>query len=161
MKLSIIMGSKSDLAIAKKASQILDEFEQPYDMRVLSAHRTIEELFEYIQSFEAGGGEIIIAIAGKAAHLPGVIAAKSILPVIGVPVKTSFMGGMESILSILQMPKGVPVATVGVDAGENAALLALRMLCLNDKSLQEKYHEFLIRQRDAVLSDDQEIQEER
>ncbi len=148
----IVMGSISDSDVSKKVEVTLDKFGVDYTVRILSAHRTHEELKKLLESSD--DVKAIIAIAGKAAHLPGVIAAMSNALVIGVPVKTSMMGGMDSLLSIVQMPNGVPVATVGVNAGENAALTAIRAMMISDESLKEKYKEFVIEMRDKVLEDD-------
>ena len=129
------MGSISDREIAEKAKKIFDKFNVETHMEVISAHRTPKRAFEFAESAEKDGIEVIIAIAGKAAHLGGVIAANTIVPVIGIPAKTSVMGGMDSLLSVVQMPKGIPVATVAIDGGENAALLAISMLSLKYLSL--------------------------
>ena len=154
MKVAIIMGSKSDYDVVKKAEQLLKDFGVEVSTRILSAHRTLEETLDFVQGAKEKGYEVIIAAAGKAAHLPGVVAAATPLPVIGVPMKTSMMGGMDSLLSIVQMPAGIPVATVGVDASENAALLALRILSLKDDSLAEKYMDYVENTREKVLADD-------
>lgn len=154
MKIAIIMGSKSDLPIVEKAAKLVDSFGVKYKMRILSAHRTLEETLDFVSGAEDKGYGVIIAAAGKAAHLPGVIAAATNLPVIGLPIKTSMMGGLDSVLSILQMPGGIPVATVGVDAAENAALLALRILALSDKSLAQKYGDYVAEMKRKVLEDD-------
>ena len=135
---SIIMGSKSDSKIAEDAVQILKEFAIPYETKVLSAHRTPKQLEKYI---EATPALIFIAIAGLAAHLPGFIAARTKRPVIGVPVSAK-LGGLDALLSITQMPSGVPVATVGIDNAKNAALLATRILALSNKKLAEKLKEY-------------------
>ncbi len=148
----IVMGSISDSDVSQMVEKTLDKFDVDYTVRILSAHRTHEELKQVLDSSD--DVKVIIAIAGKAAHLPGVIASMSNALVIGVPVKTSIMGGMDSLLSIVQMPKGVPVATVGVNAGENAALTAVRALMISDYELREKYKEFVIEMRDKVLEDD-------
>ncbi|PIE77022.1 MAG: 5-(carboxyamino)imidazole ribonucleotide mutase [Clostridiales bacterium] len=148
----VVMGSISDSAIAERATAILAEFEVNYSVRVLSAHRTHQALRELLD--DGDDIKVIIAIAGKAAHLPGVIASLSNALVVGVPVKTSMMGGIDSLLSIVQMPSGVPVATVGVDAGENAALSAIRALMICDKTLREKYKVFVAKMRDKVIADD-------
>lgn len=154
MKVAIIMGSKSDYDVVKKAEQLLKDFGVEVSTRILSAHRTLEETLDFVQGAKEKGYEVIIAAAGKAAHLPGVVAAATPLPVIGVPMNTSMMGGMDSLLSIVQMPAGIPVATVGVDASENAALLALRILSLKDDSLAEKYMDYVENMREKVLADD-------
>ncbi len=130
MKVGIVMGSKSDYPIVEKVEGILGEFSVDYETRVISAHRTPDEALNFAKNLEASEIEVLIAVAGKAAHLGGVMASHTVIPVIGIPVKTSMMGGMDSLLSTVQMPKGVPVATVAVDGGENAALLAISMLSL-------------------------------
>ena len=142
MKVSIIMGSISDEKIAKKSVDILNKFDVPYDVEVISAHRTPQRIVEFTQNAEENGTEVIIAIAGKAAHLAGVLAGLSILPIIGIPAKSSTMDGLDSLLSVVQMPKGVPVATVAIDGGENAALLAIQMLSLKYDELKDKLKDY-------------------
>jgi len=134
----IIMGSDSDLPVMKDAMDILNDFKIPFEVRVISAHRSPEILAEYAGSAVKRGLNIIIAGAGGAAHLPGVTAAFTPLPIIGVPVKAKSLDGLDSLLSIVQMPAGVPVATVGINQSKNAGLLALQMLSLSDKGLQKK-----------------------
>lgn len=126
----VIMGSRSDWATMREACLILEELHIPYEKRVVSAHRTPDEMFQYAEAAEARGLEVIIAGAGGAAHLPGMVASKTVLPVIGVPIKTSTLNGMDSLLSIVQMPGGVPVATmaIGTAGAQNAALLAAKIL---------------------------------
>lgn len=138
MKVAIVLGSKSDFEIGKKAMDMLDKFEIDYELRVISAHRALENLEEYVDQFDEKGIKAVIAMAGKAAHLPGVIAGMTTLPVIGVPIKGSAFLGVDSLLSIVQMPKGVPVATVAVDAGDNAAILACQILAIADDMLKAK-----------------------
>ena len=138
MKVAIVLGSKSDFEIGKKAMDMLDKFEIDYELRVISAHRALESLEEYVNQFDEKGVKTVIAMAGKAAHLPGVIAGMTTLPVIGVPIKGSAFLGVDSLLSIVQMPKGVPVATVAVDAGDNAAILACQILAIADDILKAK-----------------------
>ena len=135
MDISIIMGSLSDQAIMEKASQILEELEISFEIRAISAHRSVDLLFQYINQFPQRGFKVIIAGAGGAAHLPGVIAGKTMLPVIGVPIKTATLEGFDSLLSIVQMPQGVPVATVGINSAANAALLAARILALQNSNI--------------------------
>lgn len=148
----ILMGSDSDLPVMKKAAEILKEFGVPYEMKVLSAHRTPDETLKYTEDARKNGIEVLIAGAGGAAHLPGVIAAKTTLPVIGIPMPSKFMDGLDSLLSIVQMPKGIPVATVGVGIAENAALLAIRILALKYDEYQKKLEDFIEKQRQKVLS---------
>ncbi len=137
------MGSDSDWPTMKEAAEILNQFEIPFEKRVVSAHRTPDLMAEYGKDARNRGLKVIIAGAGGAAHLPGMLAAYTTLPVIGVPVKTSALGGVDSLYSIVQMPNGVPVATVAIGKAKNAGLLAVRMLSISDESLAEKlttYH---------------------
>ena len=142
---SIIMGSTSDLPVMEKAAEILNNFRIPFEMNALSAHRTPEEVEKFAKNAEARGIKVIIAAAGMAAHLPGIIAAMTPLPVIGVPIKAT-LEGLDSIFSILQMPPGIPVATVGVNAAQNAGILAAQIIATSDKALMTevvKYKESL------------------
>lgn len=140
--IGIIMGSDSDLPVMAEAGVIFDSFAVPYEMTVVSAHRTPDVLVSYSQKALSKGIQVIIAGAGGAAHLPGMVASMSPLPVIGVPIKTKSMDGLDSLLSIAQMPPGVPVATVAVNGAKNAALLAIQMLGMTDKKLQQKIIEY-------------------
>ncbi len=158
MKAAIIMGSISDREIAEKAKKIFDKFGVETHMEVISAHRTPKRAFEFAESAEKEGIEVIIAIAGKAAHLGGVIAANTIVPVIGIPAKTSVMGGMDSLLSVVQMPKGIPVATVAIDGGENAALLAISMLSLKYDELKNKLVDYRKELQDQVVEMNKELE---
>lgn len=147
----IIMGSDSDLAVMKPAADILREFQVAFELTVVSAHRTPQRMFDYAKSAKNRGLKVIIAGAGGAAHLPGMVAAITPLPVIGVPVKSSnSLDGWDSILSILQMPNGVPVATVALNASKNAGLLALKMLAISDEKLSERLVVFMELQENAV-----------
>ena len=142
---SIIMGSTSDLPVMEKAAEILNNFKIPFEMNALSAHRTPEEVEKFAKNAETRGIKVIIAAAGMAAHLPGVIASMTPLPVIGVPIKAS-LEGLDSIFSILQMPPGIPVATVGVNAAQNAGILAAQIIATGDKKIMAevvKYKESL------------------
>jgi 5-(carboxyamino)imidazole ribonucleotide mutase len=142
---SIIMGSTSDLPVMEKAAEILNNFRIPFEMNALSAHRTPEEVEKFAKNAEARGIKVIIAAAGMAAHLPGVIASMTPIPVIGVPIKAS-LEGIDSIFSILQMPPGIPVATVGVNAAQNAGILAAQIIATGDKVIMAevvKYKESL------------------
>jgi len=142
---SIIMGSTSDLPVMEKAAEILNNFKIPFEMNALSAHRTPEEVEKFAKNAETRGIKVIIAAAGMAAHLPGVIASMTPLPVIGVPIKAS-LEGLDSIFSILQMPPGIPVATVGVNAAQNAGILAAQIIATGDKKIMVevvKYKESL------------------
>ncbi len=134
----IAMGSESDLPVMQDAADLLDEFEVPYEMRVLSAHRTPAVMQKYAETAHARGLKVIIAGAGGAAHLPGMIAASTTLPVLGVPVKTSTLSGLDSLLSIVQMPGGVPVGTLAINGAKNAALLAVQILAASDPALHER-----------------------
>lgn len=158
MKAAIIMGSISDREIAEKAKKIFDKFNVETHMEVISAHRTPKRAFEFAESAEKDGIEVIIAIAGKAAHLGGVIAANTIVPVIGIPAKTSVIGGMDSLLSVVQMPKGIPVATVAIDGGENAALLAISMLSLKYDELKKKLVDYRKELQDQVVEMNKELE---
>ncbi len=143
VKVGIIMGSKSDLNIMNDAAEILKEFNIAFEMTVVSAHRTPERMFEYAKNAAARGLKVIIAGAGGAAHLPGMVASITTLPVIGVPVKSSnSIDGWDSILSILQMPNGIPVATVALNAAKNAGLLAAQILATSDDVLMQKMQEY-------------------
>lgn len=137
-KIGIIMGSDSDLPVVEKAMTTLDEFGVPYEVHVYSAHRTPAEVKEFTANARANGFGAIIAAAGKAAHLAGAIAAATTLPVIGIPVKSSTLDGLDALLSTVQMPGGIPVATVAIDGAQNAALLAIQMLGIEDKEIAAK-----------------------
>ena len=158
-KVAIIMGSKSDFEVVKPAVNVLKKFGVETEVRVISAHRTPEEAHEFSSKAKENGFEAIICAAGKAAHLGGVFAASTTLPVIGLPVKTDMMGGMDSLLSIVQMPAGIPVATVGVNAGENAGLLAIQMLAIKYPELEKKLVEYKAAMRDKINADDRALQE--
>ena len=134
---SIIMGSTSDLPVLEKAAKLFDEFEIPFELNALSAHRTPEEVTAFATSAQGRGLQGIMAAAGMAAHLPGVIAAQTTVPVIGVPIKST-LEGMDALLAIVQMPPGIPVATVGINGGLNAAILAIQMLALSDEKIAAK-----------------------
>src|SRR4029079_9523134 len=134
-KVGIIMGSSSDWATMKHAADVLDELGVAYEKQIVSAHRTHDKLFDYAETAADRGIAVIIAGAGGAAHLPGMLAAKTVLPVIGVPIPSEHLKGMDSLLSIVQMPRGIPVATVAIGNAENAALLAAEILAINDSAL--------------------------
>ncbi len=148
---SVIMGSDSDLPIMKEVLDILNNFKVENEVLVLSAHRTFEATKEFAQTAKDRGVKIIIAGAGGAAHLPGVIAAIFPLPVIGVPIKTKSLDGLDSLLSIVQMPPGIPVATVGINGAKNAALLAIQILATADKELALKLIEYRSKLKNSVL----------
>ena len=138
---SVIMGSTSDLPIMEKALKFLDEMEIPFEVNALSAHRTPTEVEEFAHGAKARGIKVIIAAAGMAAHLPGVIAAMTLLPVIGVPIKST-IEGLDALLAIVQMPPGIPVATVGINASLNGAILAMQMLALSDAAVAERFEAY-------------------
>ncbi len=138
---SVIMGSTSDLPIMEKALKFLDEMEIPFEVNALSAHRTPTEVEEFAHGAKARGIKVIIAAAGMAAHLPGVIAAMTPLPVIGVPIKST-IEGLDALLAIVQMPPGIPVATVGINASLNGAILAMQMLALSDAAVAERFEAY-------------------
>ena len=145
------MGSTSDYDIMSAAVETLDAFGVPYEKRVISAHRTPDLMFEYARSAKANGIDVIIAGAGGAAHVAGVIAGLTTVPVIGVPIRTQTMGGLDSLLSIVQMPGGIPVATVAIKGAKNAALLAVQMLAIKYEDLAAKLEEFRKKQTQKVL----------
>ena len=148
--IGIIMGSDSDLPVMKAAAEVCEEFDVAYELTVVSAHRTPQRMVEYAASASDRGLRLIIAGAGGAAHLPGLVASLTTLPVVGVPVKSRALSGVDSLLSIVQMPKGVPVATVAVNNARNAGLLALRILALGDEALAARLSEFSEHQRVTV-----------
>jgi len=141
----IIMGSDSDLPVMESAFEIFKYFNIPYEVKILSAHRTPKQHANYASTAERRGLKVIIAAAGGAAHLPGVTAAQTILPVIGVPIKSKALNGLDSLLSIVQMPPGVPVATVSIDGAKNAAILAVQILAQSDTSLKQKFKKYKIK----------------
>ena len=158
-KVGILMGSKSDFEVVKPAVNVLKKFGVETEVRVISAHRTPDEAHEYAATAKDRGIEVLICAAGKAAHLGGVVAAFTTLPVIGLPVKTDMMGGLDSLLSIVQMPAGIPVATVGVNGGENAGLLALQMLGIKYPELADKLADYKIAMKNKINADDEALQE--
>ena len=157
LKVAVVMGSSSDADKVKPAVDIFKKFGVPYTVRVLSAHRTPTEAAEFAAKAAADGYGAIIAVAGKAAHLGGVLAAATTLPVVALPVSTSFLDGLDSVLSVLPMPSGVPVAVVGVKSGANAALFCVRVLAAGDKALTEKYLGYVKEMHDKTLADDAAI----
>jgi len=160
MKVAIVMGSKSDFPVVKPAVEVIKSFGVQTEVRVISAHRTPEEAHEFSAKAAENGFEVIICAAGKAAHLGGVMAANTTLPVIGLPVKTDMMGGLDSLLSIVQMPSGIPVATVGVNAGENAGLLALQILGVKYPEITEKLKAYKKNMKDKINADDSALRRE-
>lgn len=159
-KVAVLMGSKSDFPVVKPAVKVLKDFGVEAEVRVISAHRTPDEAHEFASGAKGRGVEVIICAAGKAAHLGGVIAAYTTLPVIGLPVKTDMMGGLDSLLSIVQMPSGIPVATVGVNGGENAGLLALQILGVKYPEIAEKLAAYKQAMKAKINADDAALQAE-
>ncbi|MFV0365768.1 MAG: 5-(carboxyamino)imidazole ribonucleotide mutase [Mangrovibacterium sp.] len=153
---SIIMGSTSDLKVMEKAAKVLDEFEIPFEINALSAHRTPAEVEVFAKGAKERGIQVIIAAAGMAAHLPGVIAAMTTLPVIGVPIKSS-LDGMDALLAIAQMPPGIPVATVAIDGAMNAAILAVQMMALGNEDLANKMVDFKEELKDKIVKANEEL----
>lgn len=151
MKVGVIMGSVSDYEVMADAVATLESFGVPFEKRVVSAHRTPELLYEYARTAKERGIGVIIAGAGGAAHLPGMVAAMTPLPVVGVPVKSLALNGLDSLLSIVQMPGGVPVATTAINGAKNAALIAVSILALSDEALAAKLEAFRAHQTDEVL----------
>ncbi len=157
MKVSIIMGSISDRPIGEKAIGMLEKFGVQHDLRVISAHRSPYVAVDFAENAEKNGTEVIIAIAGKSAHLAGVLAGVTTLPVIGIPAKSSTMDGLDSLLSVVQMPKGVPVATVAIDGGENAGILATQILALKYPELKEKLKNYKLEMAEGVEQMNEEL----
>lgn len=151
MKVSVVMGSKSDMQVMKEATEILESFEIEVETKIVSAHRTPDFMYRFAKENDS---DIIIAGAGGSAHLPGMIAAISSKPVIGVPIKSKMLNGVDSLLSIVQMPKGVPVATVAINGASNAALLAISFLSITDEVISKRYDEYRIAQTKEVLADE-------
>lgn len=156
-KVAIVMGSDSDLGVMRPAAARLQSFGIPCEMRIISAHRTPSVASEFSESAAQNGFGVIIAAAGKAAHLAGVLASQTTLPVIGVPIKSSTLDGLDSLLSTVQMPKGIPVATVAIDGAENAAILAAQILALSDAALSDKLTQFKETMAREVEAKDKEI----
>ena len=157
-KIGIIMGSDSDLPVVEKAFAVLEEFGVPFEVRVLSAHRTPAEAADFAKNAKANGMAAIIAAAGMAAHLAGATAANTTLPVIGIPVKSSVLDGMDALLSTVQMPSGMPVATVAINGAANAALLAVQILAVENEELAEKLVAYRKKASDKVLAKNAEIE---
>ena len=160
MKAAVIMGSKSDLPVSKPAIDTLRDFGIEVEAHIMSAHRTPELAADFAKNAKDNGVEVIIAAAGKAAHLAGVIAGHTILPVIGLPIKSSTMDGMDSLLSTVQMPEGIPVATVAINGGKNAALLAVQILALKYDTLSDLLYKFKEEMQLKVVAADAELKEE-
>ena len=158
-KISIVMGSDSDMPVMAKAAAVLDELGVSYEMRIISAHREVDEFFEYAKTAEGRGIKVIIAGAGMAAHLPGMCAAIFPLPVIGIPMHTTSLGGRDSLYSIVQMPSGIPVATVAIGGGANAAILACKILSVSDDELLAKLKAYSENMKQSVMAKDAKLQE--
>jgi len=157
MKAAIVMGSKSDYPVVERAESVFKEFGVDYETRIISAHRTPRIAEVFASGAEENGIEVMIAAAGKAAHLGGVMAAYTVMPVIGLPIKSSTLDGLDSLLSMVQMPKGVPVATVAIDGAENAALLAVQILSVKYPELREKMKAYKIKMEEDIVKQDQEL----
>lgn len=158
-KVAVIMGSDSDFPVVKAAVEKLKSFGVPYEVHVMSAHRTPDAAADFSKNAAANGVGVIIAAAGKAAHLGGVLAAHTILPVIGIPIKSTALDGMDALLATVQMPPGIPVATVGIDAAANAAILAVQMLALSDPELAETLQQMKDDMAAGVMKKDAALQE--
>ncbi len=158
-KVGIVMGSDSDMPIMAKAADVLEELGIAYEMKIISAHREPDVFFEYARSAEDKGFKVIIAGAGMAAHLPGMCAAIFPMPVIGIPMHTTSLGGRDSLYSIVQMPSGIPVATVAINGGANAALLAAKILATSDETLLSKLKDYSNKLKEQVEAKDAHLQE--
>lgn len=158
-KVGIVMGSDSDMPIMAKAAEVLEQLGIDYEMTIISAHREPDVFFEYAKGAEARGFKVIIAGAGKAAHLPGMCAALFPMPVIGIPMKTSDLGGVDSLYSIVQMPSGIPVATVAINGGANAGILAAKILATSDDEILERLKKYSEDLKDQVVEKDVRLQE--
>ena len=158
-KVGIVMGSDSDMPVMSKAADILEQFGIEYEMTIISAHREPDVFFEWAKSAEDRGIKVIIAGAGKAAHLPGMCAALFKMPVIGIPMKTSDLGGVDSLYSIVQMPSGVPVATVAINGGMTAGILAAQILATSDDTLLEKVKKYAEKMKEEVVEKDARLKE--
>ena len=158
-KVGIVMGSDSDMPIMAKAAEVLEQLGIDYEMTIISAHREPDVFFEYAKGAEARGFKVIIAGAGKAAHLPGMCAALFPMPVIGIPMKTSDLGGVDSLYSIVQMPSGIPVATVAINSGANAGILAAKILATSDDEILERLKKYSEDLKDQVVEKDARLQE--
>ena len=156
---SIIMGSDSDLPIMQETAQVLEEFNLSYEIKIISAHRTPDIAFDYAKNAKEMGIKVIIAGAGGAAHLAGVIAALTTLPVIGVPILGKSFEGLDSLLSMVQMPSGIPVATVAINGSKNAGILAAKILALNDSELSQKLTDYQQKLHDSVIQKNQKLQD--
>lgn len=156
---SIVMGSDSDMPVMAKAADVLEELGISYEMRIISAHREPDEFFEYAKTAEERGVKVIIAGAGMAAHLPGMCAAIFPMPVIGIPMHTTSLGGRDSLYSIVQMPSGIPVATVAINGGQNAGILAAKILATSDSELLSKLKAYSLKMKEGVIKKDAKLNE--
>ena len=156
---SIVMGSDSDMPVMAKAADVLEELGISYEMRIISAHREPDEFFEYAKTAEERGVKVIIAGAGMAAHLPGMCAAIFPMPVIGIPMHTTSLGGRDSLYSIVQMPGGIPVATVAINGGQNAGILAAKILATSDSELLSKLKAYSLKMKEGVIKKDAKLNE--
>lgn len=159
-RVGIVMGSDSDMPVMSQAAKILDELGVSYEMRIISAHREPEEFFKFAGEAEGKGIKVIIAGAGKAAHLPGMCAAIFPMPVIGIPMKTSDLGGVDSLYSIVQMPSGIPVATVAINGGLNAGLLAAKVLAVSDEDILRRLKTYSNKLKNQVMDKDERLQKD-
>lgn len=159
MKIAFVMGSDSDLPVVEKGIEIVQQFGVPVEVRIISAHRTPYEAEAFAKEAEANGIGVIVAAAGKAAHLGGVIAAFTTLPIVALPIKSSTLDGLDSLLSMVQMPPGIPVATVAIDGAVNAGLLAVQMLAISDTGLKQKLKDYKESMAEVVRQKDAKIQE--
>lgn len=159
-QIGVIMGSDSDYQVMEEALEILRQFDVSFDVIISSAQRTLERTINWVKGFESQGGKLIIAAAGLAAHLPGVVAGATILPVIGVPMSSGALEGIDALYSIVQMPTGIPVATVGIGAARNAALLAVQILTIQDKTLRVKVKDYRAQMLKDIEAKDEALQKQ-
>ena len=159
-KVGIVMGSDSDMKVMSQAADFLKDMGIDFEIRIISAHREPEVFFEWAKNVQNRGIKVIIAGAGKAAHLPGMCAALFLLPVIGVPMKTSDLGGVDSLYSIVQMPSGIPCATVAINGGKNAGILAAKILAVSDDTIRKKLEDYSKNMKEEVIKKDLKLQEE-
>ena len=157
-QIGVIMGSDSDFNVMEEALTVLQQFEIAYEVKISSAHRTLERTVDWVRAFEDQGGKLIIAGAGLAAHLPGVIAGATVLPVIGVPLSSGALQGVDALYAIVQMPPGIPVATVGIGGAKNAALLAVQILAAEDSALRQKVKDYRAKMQKDVEAKDEALQ---
>lgn len=155
----VVMGSDSDFSVMEDAVKILKQFGVSFEIKVSSAHRTLKRTVDWVENFEKQGGKVIIAGAGLAAHLPGVVAGATTIPIIGVPIKSGALEGVDALYAIVQMPPGIPVATVGINGSRNAALLAVEMLAINDEGLKNALKAFRTKMAEEVAAKDQALQD--